>query len=157
MVRDGASPRDCTYQVDGQHIKLTEGIAEFPAAPGSTTKNRTEVFGEPVYGDLNGDGEDDAALFLVSRPGGSGTFYYVAAALRAGRTYCGTNAVLLGDRVTPRSIEVNKGALVVTYADRRAEDPMVDAPTVRTTQCLVVRGGELAAVTNGVPCRGEGR
>ena len=37
------------------------------------------MFGKPAYGDLNRDGRDDAVLFRMHDPGGSGTFYYVAA------------------------------------------------------------------------------
>jgi len=63
-------PLNATYGVDGRR--------EVQAAPGAMTKIATFVFGKPVFGDLDGDGDDDAALFLVQQPGDNGTFYYVA-------------------------------------------------------------------------------
>ncbi|MEE4263993.1 MAG: hypothetical protein V2I56_14985, partial [Desulfobacteraceae bacterium] len=92
------------YTIEKRDIHLISGRAEVPVAPGSAINITTTVFGEPVYGDLNGDGRDDAALFLVYDPGGSGTFYYVATAITRDGIFQGTNAVLLGDRIAPRTI-----------------------------------------------------
>src|SRR6185295_1067652 len=69
-------PSNTGYTVDGQTVMLVEGKSETPAAPGSATKITTTIFGEPVRGDVNGDGVNDAALILVQNSGGSGTFYY---------------------------------------------------------------------------------
>jgi hypothetical protein len=44
------------------------------AAPGSATNSRTQDFDAPVFGDLDDDGDDDAASWLVQQPGGSGTY-----------------------------------------------------------------------------------
>jgi hypothetical protein len=70
-----------------------------------------------VFGDLNEDGNEDAALFLVHQPGGSGTFYYIAAALNANGGFRGTNAVLLGDRIAPQTIEIRDGVVNRSYTD----------------------------------------
>ncbi|MDF1551690.1 MAG: Gmad2 immunoglobulin-like domain-containing protein [Deferrisomatales bacterium] len=102
--------------------------------------------GEPTHGDLDGDGVDDTALFLGHDPGGSGTFYYVAVALRRGNGYRGTNAVLLGDRVAPETLVVRNGVLIAGYVDRRAGEPMSASPTVRATAYLVLQGTELVAI-----------
>jgi hypothetical protein len=141
-----ADPLHAVYQVDGQLVRLSGGLAEAPAAPGSATRVRTAIYGEPTYGDLDGDGIDDAALFLLHDPGGSGTFYYLAAALRTGDGYRGTNAVLLGDRVAPQTIVIRNGVLVARYLDRRPGEPMAAAPTVGVTKVLVLQGGEVVDV-----------
>ena len=78
-----------TYLIENQAVPLVNGRAEFQATPGSAIKITTEVFGKPAFGDLNQDGRDDAALFLVHDPGGSGTFYYVAAAIATKDSYGG--------------------------------------------------------------------
>jgi hypothetical protein len=67
-------PRNATYTVDGRQVPLRNGRHEAEAAPGSAVKAVTAVFGEPAVGDLEGDGDEDAVLFLVHYPGGSGTF-----------------------------------------------------------------------------------
>ena len=144
----GFGPGDATYRIEGHEVHLTDGLAEVQAAPGSATKVRTAVFGEPAHGDLNGDGVDDAALFLVHEPGGSGTFFYVAAALRLNGGYRGTDAVLLGDRVAPQTITVRNGVALANYADRRPDEPMAAAPTVAFTKYLVLRGDALVAVVD---------
>ena len=118
------TPLDAAYTIENQKISLINGIAETMSAPGSATMSRTSVFGTPVFGDLDGDGDDDAAVFLTHLPGGSGTFYYVAAALNKDGKYHGTNAVLLGDRVSLQNLEIRNGVVLANYADRKFTEPM---------------------------------
>jgi Immunoglobulin-like domain of bacterial spore germination len=139
-------PLHASYVVEGQEVRLVAGCGEVKSAPGSATKIRTSVFGKPVYGDLDGDGVDDAALFLVQQPGGSGTFYYVAAALNVNGAYRGTNAVLLGDRIAPQNVAIRNGLVVANYADRRSEEPMSAPPSVGRSKYLTLKDGTLAAV-----------
>jgi len=141
-----ADPLQASYVVEDQEVRLVAGRGEVKSAPGSATKIRTSVFGKPVYGDLDGDGVDDAALLLVQEPGGSGTFYYVAAALNVHGAYRGTNAVLLGDRVAPQNVAIRNGLVVATYADRRPEEPMSAPPSVGKSKYLTLKDGALAAV-----------
>ena len=58
-------------------------LYEVADAPDSATKIRTLIAGDMVEGDIDGDGDKDAALILVHDPGGSGTFYYVADSAKA--------------------------------------------------------------------------
>ena len=113
------------------------------AAPGSATRIRTWVFGEPVWGDLNGDGVEDAALLLVHAPGGSGTFYYVAVALNTNGAYRGTNGVLLGDRIAPQNVSIRNGVVVANYADRRFDESMAVRPSVGKSMYLAMKEGRL--------------
>jgi hypothetical protein len=138
-----SDPLNTTYVVEGKPIHLRAGRAETSAAPGSAARVRTVVLGAPVYGDLAGDGAADATLVLVQDPGGSGTFYYVAAALRTGGGYRGTNAVRLGDRVAIHGLRIRNGVVIVDYAGRRAGEPMSAEPTVDESRDFVVRDGKL--------------
>ena len=118
-------PLNATYVIDGQSVALVDGKAQAPAAPGSAEQVATTVFGQPVAGDLNGDGKSDAALMLVQDSGGSGTFYYIAAAINTPSGAIGTNAILLGDRIAPQNIAIQNGQIVANYADPqpgRADD-----------------------------------
>jgi hypothetical protein len=65
-----ADPLHASYMVEGQEVRLVASRGETQSGPGSATKIRTSVFGRPAYGDLDGDGDDDAALVLVQEPGG---------------------------------------------------------------------------------------
>ncbi len=137
---------NATYLIEKQAVALVNGRAEFQAAPGSAIKITTEVFGKPAFGDLNHDGRDDAALFLVHDPGGSGTFYYVAAAIATSDSYLGTNAVLLGDRVFPRTIHIRNGVIVAGFDDRNPDQSMVAAPSIGKTKYLKLKEGHLKAI-----------
>jgi hypothetical protein len=141
---------NATYFIEKQAVELVDGRAEVQAAPGSASKIATLVFGEPTYGDLNHDGRDDAALFLVQDPGGSGTFYYVAAAIAKNGMYRGTNAVLLGDRIVPRAIHVRNGVIVAEYDDRHPEQPMATVPSIGKTMYLTLNEGYLKAIRTSV-------
>jgi hypothetical protein len=132
-----------TYLIENQAVPIVNGRAEFQAAPGSAIKITIEVFGKPAFGDLNHDGRDDAALFLVHDPGGSGTFYYVAAAIATSDSYLGTNAVLLGDRVFPRTIHIRNGVIVAKFDDPNLDQSMAAAPSIGKTKYLKLKEGHL--------------
>ncbi len=140
-----ADALNAVYAIEGRDIRLTGGRSEARAAPGSEAMMVTSVFGSPVPGDIDGENGEDAALILVHSPGGSGTFYYVAAFLGSGRTAKGSNAVLLGDRVAPQNVSIEGRAIVVNYADRLPGEPMSAPPGVGKTLRLVVKDGRLAA------------
>jgi hypothetical protein len=121
---------------------LRDGKHEEPAAPGSAALDTTIVWGAPVAADLDGDGDRDSVVILESKPGGSGTFYYVAAAALDAGTYVGSSAVLLGDRIAPQGVTFADGVVTVNFAERRPGEPM-STPSVGVSRRFVYRGGEL--------------
>lgn len=120
--------KNITVTIDGQPIALVDGRA--PSVPGSVSKVVTEYFGNEATGDLNGDGIPDTAFLITQNPGGSGTFYYVVAAIKTPTGYQGTDAVLLGDRIAPQTTEITDGKLIVNYADRAPGEPMTTKPSI---------------------------
>jgi hypothetical protein len=104
----------------------------------------TKIFGTPTMGDINGDGVEDAAVFLTQDNGGSGTFYYVAAAANTANGAEGTNAILLGDRIAPQTISIDNGVITVNYAERKPGDAMTTAPSVGVSKYLVYSNGTLS-------------
>lgn len=145
-----ADPLNAVYVIDGASTTLTNGISKIPAAPGSAETVTTQIFGAPVYGDVNGDGVNDAALILVQSGAGSGTFYYTAVALATSSNATdgatgtiGTNAIFLGDRIAPDTTQIANGIITVNYADRKPTDPMSTPPSVGVSKYLVVAGATL--------------
>ena len=65
--------------------------------------------------------------------GGSGTFYYAVVAIRKGAAYLPTNALFLGDRITPNTLDIIEGRAVYTFADRKKDEHMAVKPSVPTT------------------------
>lgn len=54
-----------TYIIEKQEVRLIGGRAEVQGTPGSAIKITTAVFGEPVFGDLDGDSQDDDATVFI--------------------------------------------------------------------------------------------
>ena len=108
---------------------LANGVFAKATREGSASVSRVSIFGEPVQGDLDGDGDADAALTLVYDPGGSGTFFYVVLAINDKGVYRGTNGILLGDRIAPQTLEINGGKAVANIVIRKPGQSFVDEPT----------------------------
>ncbi len=125
-----STPNSIAYTIDGAEYVLSDGVYTAPTAPGSASMTTVRLFGEPVYGDLDKDGDDDAAVLLTYSADGSGTFYYAAIARKSGDTYTSTNALLLGDRIAPQTVEINEGNAVYNYAVRMEGEPMTTPPSM---------------------------
>lgn len=110
---------------------------------GPAFNDEISIFGGATTGDLNGDGKTDAAVILVQQPGGSGTFYYVAAAINTGKGYAPTNAILLGDRIAPQTLEITKGVVIANFADRKPEEPFTTKPSIGKSLYAKIVGGKL--------------
>lgn len=130
-------PLNATYLINDRSITLVKGKAETGAG---SAKVSTSIVGQPAMGDLNGDGINDAALFITQTTGGSGAFYYVAASMDASSGMRGTNALLLGDRITPQNIGIKNGGIVANYVDRKKGEPMTTAPSVGVRAYFSVNG-----------------
>jgi hypothetical protein len=133
-----ADYKDAEYVISGTPVRLTDGVAETEAAPGSATKIVTRYFGNEVTADVNGDGREDKVFLLTQDMSGSGLFYYVVAALNTDRGYVGSEGLLLGDRIAPQTTEKkDKGVVVVNYADRLPSEPMTKQPSVGKSKWLM--------------------
>jgi heat shock protein HslJ len=139
-----SGPSYATYVIEGRSVRLVAGHAEVEAVSGSATLIRTDVVGRMTHGDLDGDRDEDAAVILAQDSGGSGVFYYVAAALRDGSTFTGTPGLLLGDRIVVEGLAIRDGVIVVDHLERRPGDPMTAAPTERRSVRLALKEGKLA-------------
>jgi len=61
--------------------KLTDGVYRERLVADSTAELVIMLSQEVAFGDLDGDGAEDAASVLITNPGGSGTFRHLAAVL----------------------------------------------------------------------------
>jgi len=139
-------PLNATYNIEGQPVTLVNGKSEVEAAPGSAIKIQTMIFGEPTIGDINNDGRPDAAFIIVQNPGGTGTFYYIAAVINTPTGAIGTNGILLGDRIAPQTVEITKGRIIANYADRKPDEPFSTPPSIGISKYIKFNGSQLEEV-----------
>lgn len=125
-------PKNLTYNLAGEAVTLVAGKSAVPAAPGSAQTVTTQYFGNELVTDVNADGMDDTVFLLTQDGGGSGTFFYLAAALKTAQGYEGTEAVFIGDRIAPQNITKGDvpGTVVVNYADRAPGESFAVPPSI---------------------------
>lgn len=127
--------KNAEYEIEGANVKLTNGYAETEAAPGSASKVVTRYFGNDFHTDLNDDGREDVVFLLTQEAGGSGTMFYVVAAINTEAGYVGSEGYLLGDRIAPQPIQLSSNprhinVVVANYAVREDGQPMTSQPTL---------------------------
>jgi hypothetical protein len=92
-----------------------------------------------THSSVNKSGKNGAAI-LVDNPGGSGTFFYVVGASNKDGNEIYSKPVLLGDRVSIVSVNVedadtyNNGMITVTYLDRSTDASEASAAKKETTK-----------------------
>ncbi len=129
------NPKNATYQIEGVDTSLSDG-----------SLGDVAMFGEPTYGDLNGDGTNDAGVVLVRASEGSGTFYYITAAIYDEGKWYGTNSFLMGDRIAPQTVEIRDGILIANYAERNPGEPFTTRPSRGVSRYLRLIDGALTEV-----------
>jgi hypothetical protein len=138
-------PSNATFTIERDTVTLVNGRAEREAAPGSATKVTATLDDQRATGDVDGDGRPDTVVVLVYQPGGSGTFYYVAALLNVTGRVTAMPAVLLGDRIKITGVKLDGRTIVVDLLDRTAGQPSTSSPSVASTKRFVVDHGALVA------------
>jgi hypothetical protein len=129
-------PSSATFTLDDGSITLSNGAYE-----GDT--ERAELLPKQASGDINSDGKEDTAVLLASSGGASGVFIYVAAYVSGPVSYKGSNAIFIGDRISPESISISNGVVTFSYLDRKADEPFSAEPTVRSVKQFVYKNGTL--------------
>ena len=124
-----------SYTIDGTRVELKNGVSIVEAAPGSATKIETRYFGNDLVTDLNGDGLEDHVFLVTQNTGGTGTFYYVVAALNTPDGYVGSDGYRIRDRIAPQNINLrtnprHKNVIVANFAERAPGEPMTARPSV---------------------------
>lgn len=137
-----------SYLIDGEVFDFVNGKSEKIV---DNDKNTLSFFGEPVYGDVNNDGSDDAVVMFTLSNSGSGIFYYVAVVINNTDINTGTNAIFIGDRIAPQNIEIRDDRIIVNYVDRKLDEPMTAQPSVGVSTYLYLDGNLLKKVTDTNP------
>jgi heat shock protein HslJ len=128
-------------------VQLVDGVYREAIAEGSATELVVILTNEAAFGDVDGDQAEDAAVILVSQPGGSGSFYDLAVVRKQGEALTNMARVLLGDRVQIKSLQIENGEIVVEMLTQDPDDPMC-CPSQFTRQHYVLESGELVLASS---------
>ena len=134
---------NASYTIEGKVVTFKGGLSVIDGPAHSNSDVRSMIVASPVSGDIDGDGDDDTALFILHQTGGSGSFYYVAVAKNDREAYLGSTALYLGDRVRPKDLVIKEGALHIRYFVRHPGEPMSAEPSVLKTTVFYLRNGRL--------------
>lgn len=129
-------PGSATFTFDEGAVTLSNGKSDEDG-------EQVELLEQKASGDLNKDGKEDTAVLLASSGGGSGVFIYVAAYVSGPVNYKGTNAIFVGDRISPESLSISNGVIIFNYLDREADEPFGAEPTVLTSKQFVYANGAI--------------
>jgi hypothetical protein len=140
-----ATLQSATYTIDGQPYALVDGKYE-------NIEQRTTVVLSPpaATGDLNGDGQDDAAALLYQNTGGSGTFGWLAAMVDVGGTLTNTDTIFLGDRVGVNAMTIENGEVSLDVITHGPNDPMC-CPTLNAQWSYKLVDGKWELTSPGGP------
>ena len=141
---------NATYQgIYEEPVTLTDGKYEGePFVEGGASRPTVIFIPDPVaYGDLNGDGQDDAVVLLAENSGGSGTFVYLAAVANQDSQPVNMATTLLGDRVQVNSITIPDNQMVVDMVQAGPDDPMC-CPSQQVIKTYELQGDQLVEISS---------
>ena len=135
MLRNG------TYYapVYGRTVTLVNGSYSEGSGASAYSVQMLDVY---AFGDLNGDGLDDAAIILVENGGGSGQFESVIAVYNSGGAPLQAGFSQLGDRVQVNSVNITSGVIYLAMLVQGPSDPMC-CPSLPETQSYWMIGSNL--------------
>jgi heat shock protein HslJ len=128
--------------------QLADGEYRMPIVEGSATELIIRLM-DVAFGDLGGDGISDAAVVLVTDPGGSGKFFGLAAVVNRDGNPEHVTSVSLGDRVQIESLSIVAGQVVVEMITHGPDDPMC-CPTQQVVQTYALQGDQLDLISSEV-------
>jgi hypothetical protein len=122
------------HSPDWGDFQLVEGVyLRTPLAPGESAEIYKTEFREPaIFGDLNGDGSEDAIVFLSTQNGGTGHFVELAAVLNRHGSAENVSTVSLGDRVGIEAARLEAGVIILDMRVHGPNDPMCCASQPET-------------------------
>ena len=117
-----------SQHVPGGYVRLTNG--KFESYDDRITVG---LAGKHAFGDLNGDGVDEAAVVLATNTGGSGVFFDLAVVGNTGGEALNIASRFIGDRIDVHSVTIVDGEIIVRITTHAPDDPMC-CPTQNVTQ-----------------------
>jgi hypothetical protein len=125
----------------GNPVQVEDGIYEDRTDPNATLFVRIlEAF--IAYGDVDGDGLEDAVVPFVTNTGGSGNFVDIILVSGKSGDVAQLASAFLGDRIAIQSITAELGTVTVNMITQGPNDPFC-CPTLNVTVPFAYENGEL--------------
>ncbi len=140
--------RNAQYSLPGcsngeiQSFQLTDGAYTSSADVTSEDYTSVSVADMAAFGDLDGDGVEDAVVVIGLNCGGTGVFTYLAAVRNDAGAPVFTSLIFLDDRPMIENLSIGSGEIVADVTLHGVDDAMC-CPSVRTRQGYRLFGGEL--------------
>jgi hypothetical protein len=130
-----ATYKDGEFMIDGEYVRLRDGVSETSSISGSSSNVVTRYFGNELKTDLDGDEREDVVFLITQERGGPQVWFYVVAALNTPRGYVGSDGYLLGDRIAPQNMTASPNprhvrVVVANYADRAPGEDVSVSPSI---------------------------
>jgi hypothetical protein len=127
------------HSPDWGTFRLTNGLYERPPLnPGEASSAYTTRLLEPVaFGDLNGDGAQDAVVGLGTQSGGTGHFVELAAVLNRDGSPQNADTLPLGDRVVIEQASIQDGIITLNMRVHGPNDGLCCPSQLETWQFLL--------------------
>jgi hypothetical protein len=133
--------RNAIYPLEAaanRQVKLVDGKYSEDIVAGSASKLTVDMTDRSAFGDLNGDGSEDAAVELAWNSGGSGTFHELAAVINQAGIPKVVALKVLGDRIVVKNMAIVDGVIVVDMLVQGPGDGMCCPKTPVTLRYKLV-------------------
>jgi hypothetical protein len=132
----------------GGVAQLVEGVYKEKYGENSAAELTLYLTNIHAFGDLNKDGSKDAVAVLIVDPGGSGTFYYLAAILDQNGTPNNVALEFLGDRVKIKTVSIRSSIVFVDMITHGLDDGLC-CPTQPVLRRYKLEGNTLVHLSDG--------
>ena len=126
-------PQDWGGPQDGL-LPLEDGFFSWTPVPGSASVERFLLHRGVAFGDLDGDGVNDAVVIIVQVSAGSGNFRHLYVVLNEGGEPRPVAQSFIGDRIIVEHVLVSHGEIDLLLWTYRPGEPYGSTPTLQVAQ-----------------------
>jgi peptidoglycan/xylan/chitin deacetylase (PgdA/CDA1 family) len=123
-------PEDWGGPPDGL-LPMEDGTFTYAPIPGAASVENYFLYRGVAFGDIDGDGAEDAAVVLIHSPAGTGVFYHLSLVRNASGEPDPLAPVFLGDRIIVEKVQVTAGEVSLLFRTYRDEEPFGSTPTLQ--------------------------
>ena len=146
--------RNMTYQSSYFNIPIALQDGQYRLSNDTGTQT-VDMLSPIAFGDLNGDGLNDAAVLLAENGGGSGTFISLVAILNQNGQAVQAGSILVDDRPVINSLSISNRQIVLDGVIHSLSDTMT-SPTIPAIQIYLLDETGLQRVSLTSPAPGGG-